>query len=263
MSLFAANLTTIFTEVPFLERFKKAKKAGFKYVECQFPYEVPIEFIQTELRENELSLVLINFPAGVWENGERGLAIYSDRIEEFRESVTKGIEYASALGVSKLHCLAGVLHKGMDYYQARKTYMENLKFAAEQMVPYHLTLLIEPINPFDMPGYFLNDIKEAVEIIEEIGMSNIKLQFDFYHIQRMQGNLLSNFSQYLEVIEHIQFADVPGRHQPFTGEINYQNVWHEILRQEYKGYIGLEYTPLGKSEDSFTWMNAIEGGSWK
>ncbi|NMD69887.1 hydroxypyruvate isomerase family protein [Bacillus sp. DNRA2] len=260
MNKYAVNLSTIFTEVPFIERFKKAKQAGFNFVECQFPYSVPVSTIREELEMNQLSLVLINIPAGDWENGERGLAIYPERIPEFKESVATGIEYAQGLGVKKLHCLAGIVPVDMNPALARKTYIENLTFAAEQLAAHGMTLLIEPINQFDMPGYFLNDIKEAVEIVEEINLPNVKLQFDFYHIQKTKGNLLANFTNYMDKIEHIQVADVPGRHEPNTGEIYYQRVLAEVCNNGYRGFIGLEYIPLGKSEDSFSWIELYQRG---
>lgn len=259
MKPFSVNLSTIFTEVPFLERFKKAKDAGFKYVECQFPYDVPIRDIETQLIETGLTLVLINLPPGDWERGDRGMAIFSDRMAEFKESVQKGLEYARALGVKKIHCLAGVLTSGMSREQARKVYLENLKYAALEMASENITLLIEPINHTDMPGYFLHNIDEAVKILDELELPNLMLQFDFYHIQRLQGNLLVSFKRYLDRIGHIQVADVPDRHEPGTGEINYQNVLNEVLRQDYIGYIGLEYTPIGKSEDSFGWVHRLKG----
>ncbi|WP_147534803.1 hydroxypyruvate isomerase family protein [Bacillus marasmi] len=261
MNTYAANLSTIFIEVPFIERFKKAKEAGFQFIECQFPYEVPADTIRAELEKHRLSLVLINLPAGDWDNGERGLAIFPERKEEFKKSVAKGIEYALALGVSKLHCLAGVIPPHADKELSRKTYIDNLTYAAVQMEPHQLTLLIEPINQLDMPGYFLNNINDAARIIDEINLQNLKLQFDFYHIQRSQGNLLSTYAQFFDKVEHIQIADVPGRHQPNTGEIHYQHVLAEIIQSGYKGYIGLEYIPLGKSEESFTWIHDFaEGG---
>lgn len=260
MSKFAVNLTTIFTEVPFLERFQKAKQAGFSFVECQFPYQSSIEDLRREIRDNDLSLVLINLPAGNWESGERGLAIFPERRDEFRQSVAKGIEYAKALGVAKLHCLAGVLDSEADRPRARETYLENLKFAASEMASYGLTLLIEPINPYDMPGYFLSEIEEAANIIEEIGLPNVKIQFDFYHIQRIKGNLSANFGKYLDQVGHIQIADVPGRHEPGTGEIDYKQVLKDVTDRGYKGYIGLEYSPKASSEESFKWILEIGTG---
>jgi hydroxypyruvate isomerase len=257
MRPFSVNLSTIFTEVPFIERFRKAKESGFSHVECQFPYDAPINVILEELRKNQLSLELINLPAGIWEMGDRGLAIFSDKIEDFKGSVAKGIEYACALGVPNIHCMAGILSDEADRPNAREIYLQNLKYAAAEMAQYNRTLLIEPLNPFDVPGYFLTDLGEAAKIIDEVGMPNVKLQFDFYHIQKVQGNLLSTFQKYFDRISHVQIADVPGRNQPGTGEIHYQNVIHALKKWGYAGFIGLEYTPKGKSEDSFKWLEGL------
>lgn len=262
MSQFTVNLSTIFTEVPFLKRFEKAKKAGFSYVECQFPYPYSRESIKEKLDAHHLSMVLFNLPLGDWEKGDRGMAIDPYRIEEFRGSVDEGIRYATALQSSNIHCMAGVLSAELDRQKAREVYVQNIRYAASKMANYGLTLLIEPINSFDMPGYFLSDIHQAVHILEDVSLPNVKLQFDFYHIQRTQGNLLSTFQRYFDVIGHVQLADVPGRHQPGTGEINYQRVFEFLKALEYKGFIGLEYTPKEKSEESFDWLSTIgKGGS--
>lgn len=168
MDQFAVNVSTIFTEVPFIERFQKVKEFSFSRVECQFPYSERTERIREELEKHQLLLVLINLPAGNWEKGERGLAIFPDRIHEFKQSVDEGIRYATALNVSYLHCMAGVLPPELDKQRAKETYIANLQYAAEKLAQHGLTLLIEPINPHDMPGYFLTDIREAAEIIKEV-----------------------------------------------------------------------------------------------
>jgi hydroxypyruvate isomerase len=263
MNQFAVNLSTIFTEVPFLERFKKAKDAGFSLVECQFPYPYSIANIKEQLVKHQLSMVLINLPPGNWETGDRGLASDSNRIEEFRNSVDQGIQYATALNISNIHCMTGILSTELDRKQAREVFIKNIKYAALKMAKHNLTLLIEPINSFDIPGYFLSTIDDAVDTIQEVRMPNVKLQYDFYHIQRMQGNLLSTFQLYSEVIGHVQIADVPGRHQPGTGEIHYPNVFHFLKDHGYKGFIGLEYIPKEKSEDSFDWLPSIRYGGVK
>lgn len=254
MVQFSVNLSTIFTEVPFIERFKKAREAGFSFVECQFPYEKPVEEIKKELEENNLSLVLINLPPGNWEKGERGLAIDPNKTEEFCESVQKGIEYAISLNVPRIHCMAGNLSSSIDEVEAREVYLNNIQFAAKKMAEHHITLLIEPINPMDMPNYFLSNLPQAIEIIDECSLPNVKLQFDFYHMQKLHGNLIENFSRYFEYIGHVQIADVPGRHQPGTGEIQYNNIFTFMDKLGYNGYVGLEYTPQGKSDESFHWM---------
>jgi len=254
MNRFAVNLSTIFTEVPFLERFKKARECGFSFAECQFPYEYGIDEIVRELEEQKLTLLLINLPPGDWDNGERGIAIFPDRTEEFKASVEKGIAYAQGLNISLIHCMAGVMSADIHKDEAKETFMKNIRYAAEKMAVHNMTLLIEPINPFDMPGYFLSDIDEAVSLITELNLPNVKLQYDFYHMQRIQGNLLTTFEKYKNVIGHVQIADVPGRHQPGTGEINYRNVFQFLEKNSYNGFIGLEYIPSGKSENSFNWL---------
>lgn len=252
MNKFAVNLSTIFTEVPFLERFRKAGECGFSFVECQLPYNHSIEEIQLELMQNHLSMVLLNLPAGNWEGGDRGLAVDPNRVEEFRKSVFEGIKYATALKVQRIHCMAGIISKA-DSKGAREIYVKNLHFAGTEMAKHGITLLIEPINPYDMPGYFLHNILQAKAILEKVGLHNVKLQFDFYHMERIHGNSLDIFKQYADVIGHVQIADVPGRHQPGIGKMDYGAIF-QYLNDTYEGYIGLEYTPKGKSEDSFGWL---------
>ncbi|TKC19316.1 hydroxypyruvate isomerase family protein [Robertmurraya kyonggiensis] len=249
---FSVNVSTIFTEFPFLERFKKAKEAGFQYVECQFPYDFEVEEIQEAIANEQLTLTLINLPPGNWAKGDRGLAVDYMRVEEFRQSVEKGITYATALGVKKIHCMAGV---PIERDVARGAYVKNIQYAGEKLAEHGITLLIEPINPFDMPGYYLSNLHDSVQILKEIALPNVKLQYDFYHIQRMHGNLIANFEQYFDYIGHIQIADTPGRHEPGTGEIHFENIFSMIELSGYEGFVGLEYTPKGRSEDSFKWIS--------
>ncbi|MDR6121768.1 hydroxypyruvate isomerase [Bacillus sp. SLBN-46] len=258
MNKYTVNLSTIFTEVPFLERFKKARDFGFSYVECQFPYISSIIDIQQELEQHQLAMVLLNLPPGNWEKGDRGIAADPTRVNEFRRSVHEGIKYATALKVSKIHCMAGIVSE-VNTDKARETYKDNLHYAGTEMAKHGLTILIEPINQYDMPGYFLNDIREAEQILKEVDLPNVKLQFDFYHIERVHGNSLSIYKQYADIVGHVQIADVPGRHQPGTGEMDYQKVIH-YLNDTYEGFIGLEYTPHGKSEESFEWLSWISKG---
>lgn len=257
---FSVNLTTIFTEVPFLDRFKKAADFGFSCVECQFPYDYSIDEIQQQLTQNFLSLDLINLPAGEWGKGDRGLAIDPSRRNEFRQSVEHGIEYATSLGVQKIHCMAGILLPQIDKQTARETYIRNIYEAGRRMDEFGIILLIEPINLFSMPDYFLNNIQESVEIIKEVNLPNVRLQFDFFHIHRMHGNPLFLFREYFDFIGHIQIADSPERNQPGTGEMDYENIFEAINAIGYKGQIGLEYTPQGTSEESFGWIIQIGKG---
>jgi hydroxypyruvate isomerase len=251
MNRYSVNLSTVFTEVPFLERFKKAREAGFVYVECQFPYTFTIEEIEKELKQNQLSMDLINLPPGQWEKGDRGLAADPVRIEEFRKSVERGIRYANGLGVKKIHCMAGI-HPDNNL----EVFIENLLYAGTAMSRHEITLLIEPINPFDMPGYFLNDIHQTADIIRRVALPNVKLQFDFYHIERIYGHSLSMYQKYAELVSHVQIADHPGRQQPGTGEMNYTDIL-QYLSKHYRGLIGLEYNPQGRSEESFAWQKGV------
>ncbi len=254
MLTFAPNLTTLFTEVPFLERFERAKKAGFTHVEFQFPYEHPSDAVAEQLNQHGLKAVLFNLPAGDWEKGDRGIAIFPTRRDEFRASVHTAIEYAQSLQCTMLHCMAGVKPEKLDRRDALLVYKENLRYCAREFEKYGLTVVIEPINAFDMPDYFLSNLEFAVDILNDLALPNVKLQFDVYHMQRMQGELISSFKKYKEHIAHIQIADNPGRHEPGTGEIHYANVFRAFEAEGYNGAIGLEYFPKGKSEDSFTWL---------
>ncbi|WP_077213330.1 2-oxo-tetronate isomerase [Bacillus dakarensis] len=260
MNQFSVNISTVFTEYPFLDRFKKAREAGFQYVECQFPYDYSIEAIKAELNINQLTLDLINLYPGDWSQGERGLAIDPNRQLDFRESVEKGIQYAQALDVKKIHCMAGIIKEEFDNNQLNDLYIKNIQYAAEKMAEHDITILIEPINTFDMPGYFLCSAEQAVKLLNKIDCHNVKIQFDFYHIQRIQGNLLSTFEQMIDKIGHVQIADVPGRHQPGTGEVQYENIFRAVKELGYDGHIGLEYIPKGKSEESFTWLPHVVKG---
>lgn len=260
MHRLSVNISTIFTEVPFIERFEKAKEAGFAYVECQFPYSYSSEHIKDKLADLHLSMVLLNLYPGNWDKGDRGMAIYKERTEEFKESVYQGIEYARHLNVNKMHCMAGVCLEKQDSPAYRETYIENLRFAAQKALEYNITILIEPINHFDMPGYFLNNLEEARKMIKETRMPNLQLQYDFYHIQRLYGESTKSFLQYKDVIGHVQIADTPGRHQPGTGDVDFLEIFQTLSFADYQGFVGLEYNPLGRSEDSFEWLEPFKGG---
>lgn len=253
---FSPNLSTLYHEVPFLQRFSKARAAGFRYVEFQFPYEFQIDEIKREVQTHNLNVVLFNLPPGDWKQGDRGIAILPDRRQEFREAVEEAIRYATALNCPRLHCLAGILPEEMPAVDAWKVFAENLRHAASKFADYGLTLLIEPINTFDMPGYFLSDLRRAYSMICELKLPNLKIQYDFYHIQRIQGELLTSYKRLQDLIGHVQIADTPGRHQPGTGEINYSNIFRFLEDSGYQGYVGLEYIPAGPSDESFNWLPA-------
>lgn len=257
MPQFAANLTMLFNEEPFLDRFEKASQAGFKAVEFLFPYAYKAEEVKELLMKNHLQLVLHNLPAGDWDAGERGIACLPDRIEEFREGVGKAIEYANILGVSQLNCLAGKAPVGVSIESLHETFVNNLCFAASELKKANIRLLIEPINTFDIPGFFLSKTKQAVQILDEVGSDNAYVQYDIYHAQRMEGELCNTIEQYLSRIGHIQLADNPGRNEPGTGEINYAHLFKFLDRIGYKGWIGCEYKPAASTEAGLSWIKAL------
>jgi len=255
MPKFAANLTMLFNEVPFLERFEKAANNGFTAVEFLFPYAFDAQEIRDRLTRHQLTLVLHNLPAGDWDAGERGIACHPDRVQEFREGVTKAIRYATALGVGQLNCLAGKTPSGVSAEVLRKTFVENLRFAATELKKAGLKLLIEPINTFDIPGFYLSGTQQALSIMDEVGADNLFLQYDIYHMQRMEGELAASMQRHLPRIAHLQLADNPGRNEPGTGEINYAFLFQFIDKIGYSGWIGCEYKPATTTEAGLGWRS--------
>ena len=221
MPRFAANLTMLFTELPFMQRFEAAARAGFEAVEYLFPYAVPKQELAAALRANRLEQVLHNLPAGNWDGGERGIACLPDRVAEFREGVAMAIDYATALGCPRVNCLAGKLPEGATRQDVQPTLVENLRYAARELQAAGIQLLVEPINSFDIPGFFLTRTDQALALIDEVGSPNLFVQYDIYHAQRMEGELGNTLRQHLPRIGHIQLADNPGRGEPGTGELNY------------------------------------------
>jgi hydroxypyruvate isomerase len=254
MPKFAANLTMLFNEVPFMERFDKAAAANFKAVEFLFPYAFPAADIKAKLDQNKLTLVLHNLPAGNWEASERGIACLPDRVEEFRKGVSNTVEYATALGVKQVNCLAGKMPEGVAHAVLRTTFIDNLKYAAAELKKANIKLLIEPINTFDIPGFFLSGTQQAIDIITEVGSDNLFLQYDIYHAQRMEGELANSIQKHLAKIAHIQLADNPGRNEPGTGEINYAYIFAMLDRIGYTGWIGCEYKPAATTEAGLGWF---------
>ncbi|HXV30259.1 MAG TPA: 2-oxo-tetronate isomerase, partial [Sinorhizobium sp.] len=233
MPKFAANLTMLFNEAPFLDRFALAAKAGFEGVEYLFPYEFEKMALRTALDRHGLTQVLHNLPAGDWARGERGIAILPDRIDEFRRGVANAIDYATALACNQVNCLVGIAPDGVADGVLRTTLVANLKFAAAELGQHGIRLLIEPINHFDIPGFYLNTVSEAASIIDDVGSNNLFIQYDLYHQQRTEGELIGTYHRYREKIAHIQLADNPGRNEPGTGEINYPFVFDAL---EAAGY---------------------------
>jgi hydroxypyruvate isomerase len=254
MPRFAANLSMLFTEHAFLDRFEHAAKAGFTAVEFLFPYGFAANDIRQRLQAHGLSLVLHNLPAGDWDAGERGIACLPDRVDEFRAGVAKAIAYATVLGVPQLNCLAGKAPAGVDAATLRRTFVANLRFAAAELGKAGLKLLIEPINNYDIPGFWLNHTALAISVLDEVGAANAYVQYDIYHAQRYEGELAATMSKYLARIGHIQLADNPGRHEPGTGEIHYPFLFAHLDRIGYKGWIGCEYKPATTTQAGLGWL---------
>jgi hydroxypyruvate isomerase len=257
MPKFAANLTMLFNEHAFLDRFERAAAAGFTAVEFLFPYEHEAQEIKTRLDAHRLQLVLHNLPAGDWAAGERGIACHPDRVAEFRDGVARGIAYAKALGVGQLNCLAGKALAGVADEKLRRTLVENLRYAAGELKKANLKLLVEPINTFDIPGFYVNRTAQALAILDEVGADNAYLQYDLYHAQRMEGELAATVEKHLPRIAHIQLADNPGRNEPGSGEINYAFLFRHLDRIGYAGWIGCEYKPAAGTEAGLGWRQRL------
>ena len=256
MTKLAANLTMLFTEVPFLERFEAAARAGFKAVEFLFPYPFSAGELAGLLKANKLELVLHNLPAGHWEAGERGIACHPDRVSEFRDGVWTAIAYAKELGVKQLNCLVGIVPPGVTRQDAQSVLVENLKFAADALKDEGIRLLVEPINTFDIPGFFLTTTGQAAALIEATGSDNLFIQYDIYHMQRMEGELTNTIKKHLPLIRHVQLADNPGRNEPGTGEIGYRFLFEQLGAAGYDGWIGCEYKPRTTTEAGLNWRAA-------
>lgn len=259
MPKFAANLTMLFNEAPFLDRFAAAARAGFDAVEFLFPYPYSTAELAERLEANRLRLVLHNLPAGNWEAGERGIACLPDRVGEFQEGVGRAIEFAKALKVPQLNCLVGIRPAGVDADRARSTIVDNLRFAAAALKREGIKLLVEPCNGYDIPGFALNRSKETLDVIDAVGSDNLFLQYDIYHMQRMEGELAATIKANLARIAHIQLADNPGRNEPGTGEINYAFLFALLDKLGYEGYIGCEYKPRTTTVEGLGWLQTVAG----
>jgi hydroxypyruvate isomerase len=252
MPRFAANLTMMFNEVPFLERFAAARAADFQAVEFLFPYDHPAETIATALEASGVRPVLFNLPPGDWSKGERGLASLPGRTAEFRQSVGRALEYARVLDVPNLHMMAGLAPSGDPAGSA--AYLDALAFAADAVGAAGRTLLIEPINGRDMPGYFLGDFNQAAEIVQQLGHPHLKLQFDIYHRQILHGDVLKGLADLMPLIGHIQIAAVPARNEPGTGELDDFRIFEALDALGYQGWIGCEYRPAGPTVEGLGWL---------
>lgn len=249
----AANLTMLYNELDFLDRFEAAARSGFRGVEYLFPYSYGIAQLAERLREHGLIQVLHNLPAGNWAAGERGIACHPDRVNEFREGVDRAIEYATALGCRQVNCLAGVAPLGVSADLLRETLVGNLQFAADKLARARIRLLVEPINTRDIPGFYLSRTAQALEIMDAVGSENLLLQYDIYHMQVMEGDLATTIANNLGRIAHLQLADNPGRHEPGTGEINYPFLLQFIDKIGYSGWIGCEYKPATTTAAGLGW----------
>lgn len=259
MPAFSANLSMLFTEHDFLDRFDAAAKAGFAGVEYVGPYDHAPEVVAARLKKNNLVQVLFNLPPGDWGRGERGIGCLPDRIDEFRKGVETAIAYARALECRQVNCLAGIAPEGVDASVLEGVLVDNLKYAAPKLKAAGIKLLIEPINTLDIPGFFLNTSRQALEIIEKVGSDNLYLQYDIYHMQVMEGDLARTIEANLARIAHIQLADNPGRHEPGTGEINYPFLYGHLDRIGYTGWVGAEYKPKAGTEQGLGWFRDISG----
>ncbi|MGJ4956939.1 hydroxypyruvate isomerase [Bradyrhizobium sp. HKCCYLRH2015] len=254
MPRFAANLTMLFNELPFMERFAAAKAAGFSGVEYLFPYEFDKAELREQLARHGLTQVMHNLPAGNWAAGERGIAILPDRVDDFRDGVRRAIEYARALDCRQLNCLVGIAPDDADPRELNQVLVRNLRFAAIALKAQGIKLLIEPINTLDIPGFFLNRTAQALQLISDVESDNLFVQYDIYHMQIMEGDLARTLQKHLARIAHIQLADNPGRHEPGSGEINYPFLFRHLDAIGYSGWIGCEYKPLTTTADGLGWM---------
>ena len=255
MPKFAANLTMMFQEYGFRDRFGAAAQAGFEAVEYLFPYEHEPAAIADWLAANKLGQVLFNLPPGNWHSGERGLAALPERQADFRQSVDLALAYALACGTKKLHVMAGLADPASA--TALATYKDSLSFAAEKAGPEGITLAIEPLNTRDMPGYFLNSFEQAADIIAMLDLPNVKLQFDIYHRQILCGDVLTGLKIYLPITAHIQIASVPGRNEPGSGELDDYRIFQTLDEMGYDGYVGCEYRPKAGTVEGLAWMDAF------
>jgi 2-dehydrotetronate isomerase len=251
MPRFAANLGYLFTEHPMLDRVGAAANAGFRGIELQFPYEVPAPAMKAEIERHRLTILGLNTPRGERE-GEFGLAAVPGREKDWELVFGKALDYIAAIGGNAVHCLAGKVEPN-ERPAADRVFAANLSRAADLAAAKKVTLLIEPINPRDRPGYFLNHLEHAADIVARIGKPNVRIQFDFYHMQIVGGDLINRLEQYLPVIGHLQCGAVPSRHEPDEGEISYRAVFEAVDRLGYRAWIGAEYRPRGRTEDGLGW----------
>lgn len=254
MPRFSANISILYADVPFLDRFGSAVRDGFPAIEYVGAYDHPVETVAETLSMHGLQQALFNLPAGDWAGGERGIGCLPDRVEEFQNGVAKAIEYGKATACPKINCLAGKAPANADPAALEATLVENLKYAAPRLADAGIKLLIEPINQRDIPGFFVSTTDHAERLIDKVGSDNLFIQYDFYHMQVMQGDLMPTFERLQDKIAHVQIADNPGRHEPGTGEIHYPFIFNELDRLGYDGFVGCEYIPAASTNAGLGWM---------
>jgi len=263
MPKLAANISLMFTEVPFMERFAAVARAGFKAVEYLFPYDYRASDIAHALHDAGLENALFNLPPGDWENGERGLAAIPGREAAFEALVDQALDYARIFGCKRLHVMAGIKPKDAPMAACRATYIRNIKHAAKQFAPHGITVLLEPINSRDIPGFYLNRQDDAIAVLKAVGAVNAALQMDLYHCQIVEGDVAMKIRANIAHIAHFQIAGVPDRHEPDIGEVNYPYLFDVIDSLDYTGWVGCEYRPKGATLDGLGWAApyGIAGGS--
>ncbi len=254
MPQFAANLTLMYGEVPFLDRFAAAAADGFRAVEYLFPYDFAPQALAAQLQAHGLTQALFNLPPGDWAAGERGMACHPGREAEFADSVQLALRYALATGCKRLHAMAGLAPEGVDAATRQRTYVANLQHAARVLAPHGICLMIEPINTRDMPGYHLNWQQQAHDTVAQVGEANVQVQMDFYHCQIMEGDLTRRLERHWAGIGHIQIASVPDRHEPDGGEVHYPHLFHRLDEWGYTGYVGCEYRPRKGTSAGLGWL---------
>src|SRR6516165_10678114 len=257
MPRFAANLTMMFNEVAFLDRFEAAAKAGFTAVEFLFPYEHAPDEIGKRLKANGLTQALFNLPPGDWAAGEKGFAALPARFADLQQSLVTALPYAQATGVKRLHLMAGIAER--SDHKAVEAFYKSVAYAAEFFAPHGLDVVIEPINPRNVPGYFLNDFRFAADLIRELKVPNLKLQFDIYHCQILHGDVTMHLRAMMPITGHVQIASIPSRHEPDGEELNYPYLFAELDRLAYGGFVGCEYNPRGATTDGLGWFRPYAG----
>ena len=254
MAKFAANLTMLFNEVDFLERFEKAHQCGFKAIEYLFPYAYEPQVLADKLDQYGFEQALFNMPPGNWNAGERGFAAIPGREEEFKQSVDTALLYAQALNCKKIHAMSGIVDQQFTRQQHIETFVNNIRYAADKFAEHEIELLIEPLNSRDVPGYFIAHQREAVELIKQVNRPNVRLQFDVYHAQIMDGDLTVMIRDLADYIGHVQIASVPLRHEPSEGEINFPHIFNVLDKAGYNGWIGCEYNPKQSTKEGLVWV---------